>query len=98
MNFVGLLLLLLGTWSAVPLRSAETIVVAFGDSMTAARPGLPVYAELLPPRLASAMGVTVKVINAGVPGDTTNYARRRFAADVLAKHPVLVINAVWRRP
>ncbi|HQY05900.1 MAG TPA: GDSL-type esterase/lipase family protein [Lacunisphaera sp.] len=92
MNIPRLLLFLLGAGSAAaPLPAAETVIVAFGDSTTAARPPLSVYAELLPPRLAAELGVTVKIINAGVRGNTTEHARQRLAADVLAKQPDLVV-------
>ena len=92
MKFSRLLSLLLGAWLAVvpPLR-AEPTIVAFGDSTTALRPPLSVYSELLAPRLAAVLGVAVKMINAGVPGNTTEHARQRLAVDVLAKHPDLVI-------
>lgn len=92
MNLPRLFSLLLGAcFAAALLPSAEPVIVAFGDSTTAARPPLPVYAELLPRRLAAELGVTVKIINAGVRGNTTEHARQRLAVDVLAKQPDLVI-------
>lgn len=84
--------LLVGAWLAVvPPLPAEPIIVAFGDSTTALRPPLSVYTELLAPRLAAELGVAVKMVNAGVPGNTTEHARQRLEADVLAKRPDLVI-------
>lgn len=92
MNFFRLLSFLSGVWLvSASLLSAESVIVAFGDSTTADRPQLSVYAELLPPRLATELGVKVTMINAGVPGNTTEDARRRLSADVLAKQPDLVI-------
>jgi lysophospholipase L1-like esterase len=71
---------------ARPLR-----IVAFGDSTTAPRKSVEkVYAD----RLAEAMGkegVAVEVINAGVPGNTTEHARKRFERDVIARSPHVVI-------
>lgn len=76
---------------AASRSGAEPVIVAFGDSTTAARPPLVVYSELLPPRLAKELGIAVKMINAGVRGNTTEHARKRFAADVMEKAPDLVI-------
>ena len=76
---------------AAHVSLAEQVIVAFGDSTTAARPPLVVYSELLPPRLSAELGVAVKVINAGVRGNTTDDARKRFITDVIEKRPDLVI-------
>ena len=65
-------------------------IVAFGDSTTAPRGSLVTYSELLRQKLP-AMGQPVEVINAGVRGHTVYDARDRFASDVLAHHPDLVI-------
>ena len=62
------------------------IIVAFGDSTTAPRGAIPVYARLLQEELQP-----VQVINAGVPGNTTEMARRRFDRDVIAKEPRIAI-------
>lgn len=76
-------------------------LVAFGDSTTAARKGVMTYAA----RLEAALGIPV--INAGVPGNNTEDARRRFARDVLAHRPAVVIIQfglndaavdVWKEP
>lgn len=64
--------------------------MAFGDSTTAPRENLVTYADLLRAELP-ARGHNVDVINAGVRGNTSEDGRRRFAADVLAQHPHVVI-------
>lgn len=65
-------------------------IVAIGDSTTAPRGPLVVYADLLRQELPDQIG-PVTVINAGIGGDTTGKAARRFAADVLAQHPDVAI-------
>jgi len=83
-------------------------VVAFGDSTTAPREvegkALPVYADLL---AAEAKPWGVQFINAGIAGNTTADARKRFRRDVLDPEPELVILQfgindaavdVWRKP
>ena len=75
----------------LPAAAQPPVIVAFGDSTTALRPPLAVYSTLLGERLQRELGVAVEVINAGVRGDTTRRAAARFATDVLAKHPRLVI-------
>lgn len=61
-------------------------IVAFGDSTTAPRGKLKVYADILREELSGA-----QVINAGVGGNNTAMARQRFEADVLAHNPDLVL-------
>lgn len=91
-------------------NSAPLRIVAFGDSTTAPRvvAGKPlvVYADLLRQELPT-KGFDVQVINAGVPGNSTDDGRRRFERDVLAAKPQLVIIQfgandsaidVWREP
>ena len=75
----------------IDVTSAVTIV-AFGDSMTAQRPGQVdrVYSERLVGELA-ALGIQATVVNAGVGGNTTSDARERLASDVLAHDPEIVI-------
>jgi len=68
----------------------NTIIVAFGDSTTAPRGALVVYATLLEQRLAQE-GIAGRVINAGVGGHTTAVGRGRFECDVLAHKPRIVI-------
>jgi len=82
-------------------------IVAFGDSTTAPRATIrKVYAQRVQEEL-NRRGVAAEVVNAGVGGNTTAQARRRFEKDVLAKQPDLVIIQfgindsvvdVWRKP
>ena len=93
-------------------------IVAFGDSTTAQRvvagKSLTVYALRLAQTIyADQTSNTIKnakdtqVINAGVPGNTTQSARARFTRDVLAHKPDIVIIQfgindasvnVWKNP
>jgi len=67
-------------------------VVAFGDSTTAPRGSLVVYADLLSEELGAGGGDRpVRVVNAGLGSDTTETARARVEADVLAREPDVVI-------
>ena len=86
-------------------REGATIV-CFGDSTTAPRGKLVVYADRLRRELPK-RGVAVRVVNSGVGGSHTDDARRRFAEDVLAHRPDLVVIQfgindsavdVWRDP
>jgi lysophospholipase L1-like esterase len=83
-------------------------IVMFGDSTTAQRPGAvdKVYTERVAEALGS-IGSSLSVHNAGVPGNTTKDARDRFARDVLAHKPRVVVIQfglndaavdVWRHP
>ena len=83
-----------------------TKIVAFGDSTTAPRGRLPIYADLLQRELPGE-GIYTKVINAGVGSNTTAMARRRFERDVLQQKPALAIIQfgindsavdVWKKP
>lgn len=78
-----------GTKMIVTLLAAFTIV-AFGDSTTAKRDDLEVYSEILSRELRIE-GAPVRVMNAGIPKNTTADARVRFQADVLDKNPQLLI-------
>lgn len=72
-------------------QSASVVkLVAFGDSTTAPRGSLPVYLDLLKRDLPK-KGMEVAVINAGIPGNTTEAARKRFTKDVVDQHPDLVV-------
>lgn len=64
-----------------------TTVVALGSSTTARRSGV---AKVYEQRLAEAFP-EARFINAGVPSDTTERARSRLDADVLAHRPDIVI-------
>lgn len=67
-------------------------IVAFGDSTTATRGNLMVYAQVLQDHLLMKSG-NVQVINAGKGGNTTVNAKARFEKDVIACSPSLVIIA-----
>jgi lysophospholipase L1-like esterase len=84
------------------------VIVMLGDSTTAERPGAieRVYATRVEETLAES-GLPVKVINAGVGGNSTDDGLGRFDKDVLAHHPDLVVIQfgindsavdVWRTP
>jgi lysophospholipase L1-like esterase len=105
-NIVALIFAL-GFPAALAGQTKALRIVAFGDSTTAPRKTIEnVYAD----RLAEALGkegVAVEVINAGVPGNTTEHARKRFERDVMARDPDVVILQfgindsaidVWRNP
>jgi lysophospholipase L1-like esterase len=76
----------------VPLcvSGREARIVTFGDSLTAPRSGVITYSDVLARSLPEE-GIKAEVSNSGVPGNTTTQARARFASDVLAKSPHLVI-------
>ncbi len=83
-----------------------TKIVAFGDSTTAMRGKLTVYADRLESGLRRG-GTDAWVINSGVGGNTTRDARNRLQQDVLAHTPALVLIQfgindsavdVWRNP
>ena len=68
------------------------VVVAFGDSLTSG-PGLrpeQTYPALLQERIADA-GHNQRVINAGVSGDTSTEALRRFDASLVADAQILIL-------
>lgn len=65
-------------------------IVALGDSTTARREGVTVYADRLQAK-CDASRLPVRLINAGVRGDHSQAARARFGADVLAHKPHCVI-------
>lgn len=72
---------------ALPAETAAPVtLVAFGDSTTAPRGSLAVYADVLREELSN-----VRVLNTGRGGDTTETARARFARDVLAHKPDVAI-------
>jgi acyl-CoA thioesterase-1 len=81
-------------------------IVTFGDSLTAPRPGVITYSDVLEKSLKQ-QGIDAEVINRGVPGNTSTQARARFGKDVLAEQPDLVIIQlgandaaidVWKNP
>ncbi len=101
------LLLALALVVSLPLRAEETppaakTIVTFGDSTTAWRGKLKVYSVWLAERFAHD-----RVVNRGVPGDTTSAALQRFEAEVLAEKPQVVVMQfgindstidVWKTP
>lgn len=89
--FIGVLALAATTLGGrLSAESVGRTIVAFGDSITAPRGKLKVYASLLEEELA-ARGRKVRVVNAGIGGNTTEQGRARFDADVLAQRPDVVI-------
>ncbi len=91
---------------AVAAERETSVIVAFGDSTTAPRGPLRVYAQALREELPK-LGHSVQVINAGVGGNNTVMARKRFQSDVLDRKPDVVIVQfgindsavdVWKKP
>lgn len=80
--------------AAVPGEEAPAgkplTIVTLGDSTTAPRGKLKIYAECLKEDLPK-RGLKVNVLNAGVGGHSTADAAKRFEKDVTSKHPDLVI-------
>lgn len=83
-------------------------IVMFGDSTTAARPGAvqKVYAVRVNEMLEG-IGSSLEVHNAGIGGNTTRDARKRFAHDVLRHKPRVIVMQfgindsavdVWKNP
>lgn len=75
-------------------------IIAFGDSLTAPRPGVTTYSDVIAQTMPG-------MINRGVAGNTSAQARARFVPDVLDHHPDLVIIQlgandaaidVWKNP
>lgn len=85
---LGLLLFVLCS-STLSARKSTTLVV-FGDSTTAKRGELKIYAEILQKELP-AKGLPVRVVNAGVGGHNTQHAHARFEKDVLSLDPGIVV-------
>jgi len=85
---------------------APFTIVSFGDSTTAPRGSVDVYTSQLESRLKSSPS-PVRLVNKGVPGNTTDMAMKRFETDVLGEKPDLVIIQfgindsmvdVWKKP
>jgi lysophospholipase L1-like esterase len=81
-------------------------LVVFGDSVSAPRAKVEVYAQLLSKQMTFS-GEKIRVHNAGVPGNTTAHAIKRLGTDVLQMHPdtaVLLFGIndsavdVWKNP
>ena len=97
---------LLFSFAAPSVTARPIVLVAFGDSTTALRKNLEVYATLLEKELP-AKGIQAKVFNAGVGGNNTHDAMLRFQTDVLNRSPDVVILQfgindsavdVWKQP
>jgi len=76
--------------------------VTFGDSTTAVRGSTKIYSAILQDELRN-----IRIINAGVGGNTTDMGRKRFEQDVLTHQPQVAIIQfgindaavdVWRNP
>lgn len=67
-------------------ESKKFKIVAFGDSITAPRKDVLTYSDILRSELKN-----VNVINAGIGGNTTDHAKKRFERDVISLAPDLVI-------
>lgn len=72
--------------AADSIKTAPATIVAFGDSTTAVRGPTKIYASVLQEELRN-----VRIINAGVSGNTTEMARKRFEQDVLTHQPQIAI-------
>ncbi len=81
-------------------------IIMFGDSTTAPRGGIKVYATLVETALQS-IGSSLSVHNAGIPSNTTVQARKRLQEDVLRFKPRVVVVQfgindsavdVWKKP
>ncbi|MBN8420988.1 MAG: exo-alpha-sialidase [Verrucomicrobia bacterium] len=81
-------------------------IVMFGDSTTAPRGSLKVYATRVETALQS-IGSSLSVHNAGIPGNTTRDALKRLQSDVLNYKPRIVVMQfgindsavdVWKNP
>lgn len=83
-------------------------IIMFGDSTTALRPGSvqKVYSTRVNEALQS-IGSSLAVHNAGIGGNTTRDARKRFDRDVLQHRPMMIVMQfgindaavdVWKQP
>lgn len=86
-TLLALLLAPLALLHAADVPATEPVtIVAFGDSTTAVRGSTKVYASVLQEESRN-----VRVVNAGVPGNTTEMGRKRFEQDVLMHQPQIAI-------
>jgi len=73
------------------INKNQLVIIAFGNSTTAERETIQkVYSQRLPEKLLKE-GIEAKLINAGVGGNTTEDAKKRFERDVLQQKPDMVI-------
>jgi lysophospholipase L1-like esterase len=91
---------------AMPPVFSKGPLVLFGASTTALRKDTKTYGELLEESFKKWQW-PVQIVNAGVPGNSTSMARKRFKRDVLDRNPsVVVIHLgindaavdVWKNP
>jgi len=72
------------------LRETQTMtIVTFGDSTTANRGPLRTFSQILSDELTR-RGTDIRVINAGIGGNTTEDARARFERNVISHNPDVV--------
>jgi len=91
MKFAGILTgLVVLLASTLNLNAQQKTIVAFGDSITAPRKNVVTYSDLIRKEVEK-KALDVKVVNSGVPGNTTAIAKERFEKDVLAHKPDFVI-------
>jgi lysophospholipase L1-like esterase len=105
---VGSLVMLVAGLASTSMAVATPVtIVVFGDSTTAENSEFPVYSRLLEKSLPERLHRPVKIVNAGVRGNTTADAAKRFEHDVLAVRPDLVVIQfgindatidVWKKP
>jgi len=88
------------------INAQQRTIVAFGDSITAPRKNVVTYSDVIRSEFKK-KNLDVKVINSGIPGNTSAMAKERFEKDVLAHKPDLVIIQlgtndaavdVWKKP
>ena len=72
------------------VENSKVTIVAFGDSTTARRGKLKIYADCLAEDLPK-QGLQVNVINAGIGGHSTQDGLKRFEEDVTSHNPHVVI-------
>ncbi|MBZ0274235.1 SGNH/GDSL hydrolase family protein [bacterium] len=74
-------------------RDGTYIVVAFGDSTTAAVniSGSPWWPEILQALMTRALEKPVRVVNAGIPGTSVRQGLERLSRDALSLEPELVL-------
>ena len=92
MRIPSAVLFLITAFSGARADESTFSIVAFGDSTTNFRPGAveQVYSVRIEKAL-SGDDSSFRVVNAGVGGDHTDRARKRFEADVLSEDPDLVV-------
>ena len=104
--FIFIFTFLLTMLNAPQSDAQQKTIVAFGDSITAPRKNVVTYSDFIRTEFEKKK-LDVKVINSGVPGNTSAIAKNRFEKDVLNYKPDLVIIQlgtndaavdVWKNP